>query len=148
MFIQPISHIVTVSNSVDNKPKNNVFNVPFGYRHYLKTLFKQGLLPTVKKDIYGSDLTKDTVSLEHLIPHSKGGSSSLKNYALATVKNNNLRGTEGLDTFVSEKQAKEYLDQFKDVKVPYQDKGGTHIFEGNKYIDMIKNTLSLFGIKV
>ena len=44
--------------------------VSFGYSSPLKTLFKKGKLPSVTKGFYGGTLTKDTVSLEHLKPHS------------------------------------------------------------------------------
>ena len=45
--------------------------VSFGYSHKLKTLYKQGKLPSVVKGFYGGILTADTVTLEHLKPHSQ-----------------------------------------------------------------------------
>ena len=70
--------------------------ITFGYSHKLKTLYKQGKLPTVKYGFYGGELTKDIVSLEHLQPHSKGGKTVLNNLVLATIENNNRRGNKSL----------------------------------------------------
>ena len=56
----------------------------FGYSSPLKTIWKKGGLPTVKKGFYGDTLTKKNVSLEHLKARSKGGKTSLENLVLAS----------------------------------------------------------------
>ena len=116
-------------------------NVPsFGYSHPLKTLFKKGKLPTVTKGFYGGELTKDTVSLEHLQPHSQGGRTILENLVLATKKNNNARSNLPILGFVNVEHIKEYLKQFQGVKVG--------ILDGDLYIKLIKRTLKKMGVEL
>ena len=59
------------------KIKPNTDSVKFGHHHRLKTLWLRGKLPTVKFGVYGDKLTKQTVSLEHFIPISKGGKTAM-----------------------------------------------------------------------
>lgn len=107
--------------------------IRFGYSHPLKTAYKKGLLPTVKYDAYGNLLTKENVSLEHIIPHSKGGKTVLSNLLLANKKTNNLRGVRPLYLYASKGMILFYLEQFKNIKNQYID--------GNEYIKLIKETL-------
>lgn len=110
-----------------------VSNVSFGYSHKLKTLYKQGKLPSVVKGFYGGILTTDTVTLEHLKPHSQGGKTSLENLVLATANNNHRRSNKPLQEFLDPKSMEEYLNQFIDVKVKN--------FNGNDYIKKVKKTI-------
>lgn len=71
-------------------------------------------------------LTKDTVSLEHITPVSQGGKTVLDNLALATKENNSARGNEDIGKFLTFEMIRNYLSQFKDVKV--------NGFDGNQYI--------------
>ena len=112
--------------------------ISFQYNSPLKTLFKEGKMPTVEYGFYGDKLTKQNVSLEHLKPHSKGGASCLQNYVLASQKNNNLRGNADLVNYFNPKTALRYLQQFVDIKLPQ--------FDGNKYISDILNTLKKLGV--
>ena len=107
--------------------------VSFGYSSPLKTLFKKGKLPTVTKGFYGGTLTKDTVSLEHLIPHSQGGKTVLSNLALATKKNNNLRGDKPLKDFLTKEMLDDYIEEFEKINLPY--------FNGKKYIEELLKTI-------
>ena len=109
-----------------------VTTISFGYSHKLKTLYKQGKLPIVY-GFYGGLLTKDTVTLEHLKPHSKGGRTTLQNLVLATAKNNQNRGNKPLKDFLNPEKMEQYLNQFKDIKIKK--------FDGNKYIEMIRKTV-------
>ena len=104
----------------------------FGYSNKLKTLYKKGQLP-IKYGFYGDALTKSNVSLEHLLPHSKGGKTELSNLVLASKEKNNARGAEDLANYFNPDTFKQYLDQFIDIKV----KG----FNGNDYIDKIIKTV-------
>lgn len=115
-------------------------NPSFGYSHPLKTLFKKGKLPTVTKGFYGGELTKDTVSLEHLKPHSQGGRTILENLVLATKKNNNARSNLPILGFVNVEHIKEYLKQFQGVKVG--------ILDGDLYIKLIIKTLKKMGVEL
>lgn len=121
--------IPRVSNSQDNS-----FG---GYRSLLKDLYKNDLLPSVKVGIYGGKLTKRNVSYEHLQPHSKRGSTTLMNGALATRENNTLRGNDDINHYLTPQMLYNYLIQFKDIVVRYKKK----IFKGNDYILGVLNTL-------
>lgn len=112
----------------------------FGYHHPLKTLYKKGKLPTVKYGFYGDTLSAKSVSLEHLLPRSKGGKSVLSNYVLASKANNTKRGNDDIHQHFKPKAAMRYLDQFVGVK----QKG----FDGNKYVQMILTTLDKLGIDI
>ena len=114
--------------------------VSFGYKSVLKTLYKQGELPTVVKDIYGKALTPDTVTIEHLIPKSKKGASSLHNYALANWHDNMTRSSDHLLKHTTVENIKEYFNQFIGVK--------KENFDGDKYIEMAKKTLKKINIEV
>ena len=113
-------------------------DVSFGYKNKLKTLWKEGKLPTVIKGFYGDTLTISTVSLEHLKPKSKGGASNITNYVLASVAKNQQRGNQDLKDFIDLTFAKNYLLQFKNLK--------TKGFNGDYYIKTILKTLKDLGI--
>ena len=106
----------------------------FGYSHPLKTLYKKGKLPTVQYGIYGDKLTKDNVSLEHLLPHSKGGRTVLDNLVLASKKNNQSRGNKPIKDFLTKENFERYVNQFLGVKVGN--------FNGTDYIRRILKTLN------
>lgn len=105
----------------------------FGYKSILKTAYQQGLLPTVTKDFYGSPLSKDTVTLDHLLPKSKNGTSKLSNFVLATMKNNSTRGNKPLSNVFNQEAFEQYCEQFKGVKIPF--------FNGDEYIKQISKTV-------
>ncbi len=105
----------------------------FGYSHFLKTMYKRGQLPQVKRGFYGEVLNLKNVSLEHLDPISKGGKTELKNLVLAHKDINNKRGDKPLNEFINFKAMANYLEQFKNIKV--------NGFDGNKYIAMILETV-------
>ena len=67
--------------------------VAFGYKSPLKTLYIKGKLH-INKGFYGGTLTKENVTLEHLVPYSKGGKTTLDNLVLAT-KENNIKSVAG-----------------------------------------------------
>lgn len=110
-----------------------VSSVNFGYSNQLKTLFKKGKLPSVQYDISGRKLTKKNVTLDHVIPKSKGGKSIQENYMLATAEFNHMRGNKPLKDFMTNSNLVKYLSQFMDVFVDG--------FNGNKYIKGLLKTL-------
>ena len=72
-------------------------NVSFGYKSPLKSDFLKGLIP-LKKGAYGGDIRKkNDVTLEHIIPKSKGGKSNINNYLLVNKFFNWKRGSEPLE---------------------------------------------------
>ena len=114
-----------------------------GYNCILKDMYKDGKLPSVKVGLYGGRLSKQTVSLEHIRPASKGGSTALKNMALATKDNNRLRGNRDINNYLTKAMLYNYLIQFKDLIIKYKGK----IFNGNKYIANIISTLKKVGFE-
>ena len=114
-----------------------------GYNSILKDMYKDGKLPSVKVGLYGGRLSKQTVSLEHIKPASKGGSTALKNMALATRDNNRLRGNRDINNYLTKAMLYNYLIQFKDLIIKYKGK----IFNGNNYITNIVSTLKKVGFE-
>ena len=53
--------------------------ISFKYRSILKTEWLKGKMPTVKYGIYGGKLKPYNVTLEHIIPYSKGGETTIDN---------------------------------------------------------------------
>ena len=89
----------------------SICSVSFGYSHPLKTLYKNGKLPTVKTGFYGDVLDLTNVSLEHLKPKSKGGQNTLANYVLASVKKNGARGNADIKDYFDPDISLQILDQ-------------------------------------
>ena len=107
--------------------------ISFGYNWRVKTFLQNGQLPTVKYDVYGDLIKKGQETVEHLIPHSKGGASSEINYAIANKFKNNLRGSEPLNLWTTLTKVKAYYKQFLGIKVG--DFDGTQYCEnGLRYI--------------
>lgn len=106
----------------------------------IKRLWLDGELPTVTKGIYGEILTPKNISVEHLLPKVKGGTSHLENLALADVVINNQRSAQPLRIFVTPQSAKDYLNQFKGIVVRQ--------FNGDTYIRGVEGTLKKLDISV
>lgn len=132
MRIQPI-YTGSLVNTPQKVPDQK--EVSFGYSNQLKTLFKKGKLPSVKYDVSGRKLTVKNVTLDHVIPKSKGGKSRIENYMLATAEFNHLRGAKPLSDFLTIENLTRYINQFIDVHVDD--------FYGNKYIKNLLETLNL-----
>lgn len=105
----------------------------FGYNWKVKTLYKKGKLPTVKYDASGRRLTKDNVTIDHVIPHSKGGPTADGNLMLATKELNQMRGNRPLTNYMTPESLLQYIEQFIGVVVDG--------FNGNKYIKSLLKTL-------
>lgn len=118
---------------------NCISSVSFcGYQSILKSEWKAGHLPTVKRGLYGDTLTIKNCSLEHCKAKSKGGKSVLSNYALASKYNNTKRGNGDIHLHLTIKMIREYLMQFIGIKTK---KG----FNGNEYIKMLTKTFENLG---
>ena len=126
--IQPITFGMVVPSKEDIKKQPT-----FTYSNELKTLYKKGLLPTVKVDAGGNLLTKKNVSLDHVIAISKGGKSYTGNYMLATKDFNSRRGNDPLIWWTTMENLIRYLKQFVGIRVGR--------FIGNEYIAEILKTL-------
>lgn len=83
----------------------------------MKTDFKKGKLPTVKFDISGIELTKDNVSLDHVIPKSQGGKNNLFNYMLASKVFNSFRGVVPLCKLITKEMFEKWARQFEGITV-------------------------------
>ena len=112
--------------------------ISFGYSSVLKDHWRNGRMPSVIQDIYGDKLTD--VTLEHLIPKSKGGASRLFNYALANASTNNARGSKPLLECTTKENLEAWFMQFKDIKLPK--------FNGNDYIKQATSYLAKNGINL
>ena len=108
-----------------------------GYNNILKTAWKAHKLPTVTKGIYGKTLTIDNISLEHIIPRSLGGKTSIENLFLADKFENSKRGIKPIEDVITQKQLISYLRQFLGVH--------TQGFDGNDYILKIMKTIAKIG---
>ena len=123
---------MTVPLQKSNRQKDEK-SLSFGYSNQLKTLFLKGKLPSVQYDISGRKLTKKNVTLDHVIPKSKGGPSKMENYTLATYEFNQLKGNKPMKDFLTIENLSRYIKQFIDVHVDD--------FWGNKYIKGLLETL-------
>lgn len=106
----------------------------------LKRLFDKGKLPSVTHGFYGMPLTKENVSREHLLPRSLGGKTKESNIVLADKFINWQRSSQPLTKFAHEKEAVEYLEQFKDISLPD--------FNGKTYIKNVASTLNRLGLDI
>jgi hypothetical protein len=133
MRINPVQTNITFGMLVPSQKKIEQPQPTFTYSNKLKTLFKKGLLPSVQVDVAGNKLTKKNVTLDHIIPRSKGGKSYTGNYMLAVKKFNSERGADPLMKWATMEGIIKYLNQFIGIRV----KG----FIGNEYITEVLKTL-------
>lgn len=112
-------------------------NLNFGYKWNVKSAFKKGKLPSVKVDASGRKLTANNATVDHIIPHSKGGRTRDNNLMIATKEFNNQRGDKPLTDYITSKGLAVYLKQFIDIKLPD--------FDGNEYIKAVLKTIG--GLK-
>lgn len=103
------------------------------YNSILKKAWKQGKLPTVQRGIYGNILTKENISLEHIIPHSLGGATRLDNLMLAERTANARRGIKPIMEVITFEQLTDYLKQFAGIRI--------RKFNGDEYIQKILKTI-------
>ena len=93
-----------------------IYRPNFGYNHQLKRDFKKGRLP-IEHDLGGYKLDKDNVTLDHVIPKSQGGTSTLDNYVLATKDFNNYRGVVPLALLITKEMFYKWAKQFEKLTV-------------------------------
>lgn len=108
-----------------------------GYHSPLKTAWKQGRLPTVTKGIYRKPLKKETISVEHILPYSLGGKTTIDNVFIADKFENSKRGIKPISEVITYKDLFDYYSQFIDVK--------TKGFNGNDYIIRTMRTINKLG---
>ena len=112
--------------------------ISFTHKWEVKTMWKKGKLPQIKYGFYGDELTIKNCTVEHLLPISKGGKTKTNNLVLASAANNQARSNIDLRKVIDIPTAKQYLRQFQGIKMK--------TFNGDSYIQMIKNTLKRLGI--
>ena len=83
-----------------------------GYKAPIKTMWRRGQLPNVTRGLYGQKLTQENLSLEHLLPVSRGGLTQMDNLALSTKEMNEKRGNRPLKEVLTKQQAWDYISQF------------------------------------
>ena len=119
--------------------------INFKSKYGVRDLWVKGQLPSVKIDIYGLPLSRKTVSREHIIPKSLGGSNANSNIALADKFANSRRGTEKLCKFTTLDNVVNYFLQFIGVKV--KDHGNV-VFDGEKYFESCLPSLKHEGFNL
>ena len=97
----------------------NPFYTSFGYSHPIKKAFDKGLMPEVKKGLFGNEINKETRSLEHLTPKSLGGGLEWENVAITHKVANSKRGVRPIEELVTKQMWIDYLKQFIKVKNCY-----------------------------
>lgn len=107
--------------------------IPFKYKSVLKSEWLKGNMPTVKYGLYGGKLTKENITLEHLLPHSKGGKTELRNLALAINVNNFQRSNKPLSGYLTRDMFETYCKQFEEIKLP--------AFDGKRYVIELAKTV-------
>jgi len=93
----------------------------FNGKSLLKQDFLSGLIP-LKRGVYGGLLNRDKaegVTVEHIIPKSKGGRNCEANYFLANKQKNWERGSEPLEKYLKLKPFVEYLRVMLDVNTEH-----------------------------
>lgn len=137
VFVQEKPLVYQSSENIIEKPSLDTLqaysNVSFGYNCELKRLVKKGKIK-LRFSFYGGKLNPKKVSIEHIIPHSKGGKSCQSNYVLCNKEQNWERGNDPLEGYINWEAAGKYLDQFKGLKV-----GG---FDGDEYVKQILNSIA------
>ena len=141
IFTKPKEPVLLVYNPVDEPPRSpylvnstylNAQGINFGYQSVLKTYWLKGKMPSVKFDMGGNRLTKENISLGHMLPHSKGGPTSLSNLMLETRKYNMMKGNSPFSMFFDKEAFEKYCEQFKGIDLPE--------FNGKDYVKMITKT--------
>lgn len=121
--------------------KINSYNVNFTYKHRLKTAWKNGEIPELIHDFYdGSLLSADTLTLEHLKPHSQEGKTSLSNLVLTSYANNMKRSNKDIRLFINKEAARQYLEEASKIK--------TKGINGESYVKSIINRLKSLGVEL
>ena len=69
----------------------------------------------------------------HLLPHSKGGKTELRNLALAINVNNFQRSNKPLSGYLTRDMFETYCKQFEEIKLP--------TFDGKRYIRELAKTV-------
>jgi hypothetical protein len=105
-------------------------HITFKGKYNVRELWIKGKLPTVRTDIYGLPITRKTVSREHIVPKSMGGSADNCNIVLADKFANSRRGCEKLSKFTTLENVVNYFIQFIGIKIK---EGGKVRFDGEKY---------------
>lgn len=91
----------------------SVSTVVFGYSSPLKRAWDKGALPNVTHGLSGQKLTKENRTVDHLLPHSKGGRTTLDNLVLETREFNQDRGCTPIEKLVTIEMLRKYLKQFE-----------------------------------
>lgn len=92
--------------------------ISFTYNNILKREWLKGNMPSVKHDIGGNLLTKENVSLGHMMARSKGGTNELSNFTLETIDYNCMKGNKPFSWFFDVKNFMQYCDEVSKVRLP------------------------------
>ena len=110
------------------------YNVNFeGYSCELKRLYKKGLVK-IKYSFYGGKLNPKRMSVEHVVPRSKGGKSCQANYVFCNADQNSDRGNSPLVHYINWEAVGVYLKQFEGIKIKN--------FNGDEYIKQVLSAIN------
>lgn len=115
-----------------NIPKIQANPISFKYKSILKSYWLEDMMPSVKFDMGGNQLTKKNCTLGHMLAHSKKGKSELANYMLETKGYNMMKSNKPFSQFFTQEGFDTYCKQFEKVDLPG--------FDGLNYIGMITKT--------
>lgn len=116
-------------------------SISFGYKHRLKTEWLRGNIPQLVHDFYdGSRLDPETVTIEHLMPHSKGGRTVIQNIVLTSWHNNMKRGNKDIKPFINPDAARQYIEEARQINIPG--------INGENYARSLVNKLRSMGVKL
>ena len=116
-------------------------SISFGYRNRLKTEWLKGNRPELVHDFYdGSLLNADTVTLEHVLPHSKGGKTTLTNLVLTSYQNNVRRGNRDIRQYINLEAARQYLEEARKIKTKH--------INGEYYAESLIKRLKNLGVNL
>lgn len=117
-------------------PVRSTSIISFKYRNILKTAWKKGNIPELIHDFYdGSLLNSETVTLEHLKPHSQGGKTTLTNLVLTSFMNNFRRGNQDIRQYINIENAKRYIEEARKINI----KGINGEYYANELIKRLKS---------
>lgn len=118
-----------------------MYQISFGYKNILKTAFLQGRIPELRHDFYdGSLLKPETVTLEHIIPKSHQGKTTLTNLVLTSYQNNFRRSNKDIRDYINIAAARQYLEEASKINIPE--------INGENYVKSIINKLKSLGVKL
>lgn len=107
-----------------------------GYNSKLKIMYRQGKLPKDLIDMGGNKLNQKNLSVDHIIPFSKGGPTKDDNLVLTTKQFNNMRGNRPILEVTTKENIIKWVNQYLQL-------GTIDGFDFIKYVQQILNKMQI-----